>query len=65
MSASDGAELDRFARALAALLAGWWLRYARTEEPAPNPADHGLGDSPSDISLSIEVINEGRKEVWS
>jgi hypothetical protein len=65
MSASDGAELDRFARALAALLAGWWLRYARTEEPAPNPADHALGGSPSDISLGIEVIDEGREEVWS
>jgi hypothetical protein len=65
MSASDGAELDRLAHALAALLAGWWLRYARTEEPAPHPADHALGGSPSDISLGIEVIDGGREEVWS
>jgi len=65
MSASDGAELDRLARALAALLAAWWLRYARTEEPRPNPADHALGGSPSDITQGTEVIDEGRKEVWS
>jgi hypothetical protein len=65
MSASDGAEFDRLARALAALLAAWWLRHARMEEPTPNPADHALGGSPSDISLGIEVINEGREEVWS
>ena len=65
MSAPDEAELDRLAHALAALLAAWWLRCARTEEPTPNAADHALGGSPSDVSLSIEVIDEGREEVWS
>ena len=38
MSASDRAELDRLARALAALLAEWWLRHPRADEATPNSA---------------------------